>query len=77
MNQSIMIKSQDAEYLIENLSWLVGSAGTIFLDFIVLGQFISYAPARKAKREQLKARGRRRAESFNAAAAAAAPSATA
>lgn len=39
---SILIKSTAGEYLIENMSWLVGSVGTVFLDFIVLGQFVHY-----------------------------------
>lgn len=39
---SILIKSTAREYLIENMSWLVGSVGTVFLDFIVLGQFVHY-----------------------------------
>ncbi|KDN46996.1 hypothetical protein K437DRAFT_256017 [Tilletiaria anomala UBC 951] len=51
---SIMITSTDPDYLLENLSWLVGSLGTILLDFIVLAQFVSYAPERKARREDAK-----------------------
>lgn len=30
-----------------NAPWLLGSAGTIFLDFIVLGQFAYYAKERR------------------------------
>jgi hypothetical protein len=30
-----------------NAPWLLGSAGTIFLDFIVLGQFAYYAKGRR------------------------------
>ena len=30
-----------------DLSWIIGSAGTVFLDFIVLGQFYYYSHARK------------------------------
>lgn len=45
---SILLKSTDPEYVMESLSWLVGSVGTVFLDFIVLGQFISYREERKA-----------------------------
>lgn len=44
---SILLKSLERDYLIESASWLVGSLGTIFLDFIVLGQFIAYRQARK------------------------------
>lgn len=44
---SIMFLSIRPSYLIENSSWLVGSLGTIFLDFVVLGQFVVYAPARR------------------------------
>lgn len=45
---SILIKSTDREYLIESASWLVGSLGTVFLDFIVLSQFVAYRDARNA-----------------------------
>ncbi|PWN48349.1 PQ-loop-domain-containing protein [Violaceomyces palustris] len=44
---SILLKSTEKEYLIESSSWMVGSLGTIFLDFIVLGQFIAYRKDRK------------------------------
>lgn len=44
---SILIKSHAHDYVIENLSWLVGSMGTVFLDFIVLGQFITYREERE------------------------------
>lgn len=43
---SILLKDMSAPYLIENASWLMGSLGTILLDFIVLYQFIVYAPER-------------------------------
>lgn len=43
---SILIKSMEREYIIENMSWLVGSLGTVFLDFIVLGQFVHYREER-------------------------------
>ncbi|KAJ7016655.1 PQ loop repeat-domain-containing protein [Mycena alexandri] len=39
---SIIAKSRDGDYLITNASWLAGSALTVFLDFIVLGQFFYY-----------------------------------
>lgn len=44
---SILLKSTERDYLVESFSWLVGSLGTVFLDFIVLGQFIHYRKARK------------------------------
>ncbi|KAJ9475950.1 putative vacuolar amino acid transporter YPQ1 [Pseudozyma hubeiensis] len=44
---SILLKSTQRDYLVESFSWLVGSLGTVFLDFIVLGQFIHYRKARK------------------------------
>lgn len=44
---SILIKSTERNYIVENLSWLVGSLGTIFLDFVVLGQFIVYREERE------------------------------
>lgn len=44
---SILLKSTQHDYLVESFSWLVGSLGTVFLDFIVLAQFIHYRKARK------------------------------
>ncbi|GAC94194.1 pq loop repeat [Pseudozyma hubeiensis SY62] len=44
---SILLKSTQRDYIVESFSWLVGSLGTVFLDFIVLGQFIHYRKARK------------------------------
>lgn len=53
---SILIKSTQKEYVIENMSWLVGSLGTVFLDFIVLAQFVHYRDERdreeRLQREQ-------------------------
>lgn len=46
---SIIIKSTSPDYIVENLSWLIGSSGTILLDFVVLAQFIAY----RAEREEL------------------------
>ncbi|GAA96914.1 uncharacterized protein L969DRAFT_79124 [Mixia osmundae IAM 14324] len=45
---SILIPSLDANHLWVNLSWLVGSAGTILLDFVVLSQFFIYRKRRLA-----------------------------
>ncbi|EGN98249.1 hypothetical protein SERLA73DRAFT_183181 [Serpula lacrymans var. lacrymans S7.3] len=39
---SICVASTDREYLIKNASWLAGSALTVFLDILVLGQFFYY-----------------------------------
>lgn len=44
---SILLKDMSWPYLVENMSWIMGSVGTIFLDFIVLYQFIKYAPERR------------------------------
>ncbi|KAJ7095805.1 PQ loop repeat-domain-containing protein [Mycena belliarum] len=41
-SMSIIAKSTDRDYLITNASWLAGSALTVFLDVIVLGQFLYY-----------------------------------
>lgn len=46
---SIVTASQDWDYLVKNGGWLAGSALTVFLDFIVLGQVFYYA-SRKAHR---------------------------
>ena len=64
-----MILSQESSYLVENLSWLVGSLGTVLLDFVVLGQFVTYAPVRKQRREDAR---RTRSKAKRAAQAAAA-----
>ncbi|GAA5844793.1 hypothetical protein JCM11251_002279 [Rhodosporidiobolus azoricus] len=48
---SILLTSTSSSHLIVNLPWIVGSAGTIFLDFIVLGQFSYY----RSQRQQLAA----------------------
>lgn len=42
-SKSILIPSTDTNHMIINMSWLVGSAGTILLDFVVLFQFAYYA----------------------------------
>ncbi|CEH14529.1 Predicted membrane protein [Ceraceosorus bombacis] len=47
---SVLVKSLDREYLLENSSWIVGSLGTILLDFCVLGQFIYYRKDREEAR---------------------------
>lgn len=51
---SILLSDTSAGYLVENMSWLVGSVGTIFLDFIVLHQFVKYAPERRALEDALR-----------------------
>ncbi|KAL3417214.1 hypothetical protein PVAG01_11214 [Phlyctema vagabunda] len=38
----ILFHSQDKEYLITNLPWLIGSIGTIFEDFFIFAQFHVY-----------------------------------
>ncbi|KZV79220.1 PQ-loop-domain-containing protein [Exidia glandulosa HHB12029] len=40
---SILAKSLDPEYIRINLSWIIGSGGCVFLDFVVLSQFAAYA----------------------------------
>ncbi|EJT97269.1 PQ-loop-domain-containing protein [Dacryopinax primogenitus] len=45
---SICIKSMQWRYLLANSSWLAGSGLTVFLDFIVLGQFFYYRKERLA-----------------------------
>jgi uncharacterized protein with PQ loop repeat len=54
---SILIKSHARDYVVENLSWLVGSLGTVFLDFVVLGQFITYREERERLAREREANG--------------------
>ncbi|GAA5871960.1 hypothetical protein JCM8547_006201 [Rhodosporidiobolus lusitaniae] len=49
---SILLTSTSPQHLLINLPWLVGSAGTIFLDFIVLSQFVIYAKERRLEKER-------------------------
>lgn len=39
---SIIVYSSDSEYLITNISWLLGSLGTLAFDFVILFQFLLY-----------------------------------
>lgn len=39
---SILAYSQESEYLITNISWLLGSLGTLAFDFVILFQFLLY-----------------------------------
>ncbi|GAA5934316.1 PQ-loop repeat-containing protein [Sporobolomyces koalae] len=51
---SILLTSLSLQHLLVNAPWLLGSGGTIFLDFIVLGQFAYYAKERRLQDEQNK-----------------------
>lgn len=56
---SILLESLASDHLLINAAWLVGSGGTIFLDLIVLGQFIAYSGARhQIERRNSSSRGR-------------------
>ncbi|GAA6050607.1 hypothetical protein JCM3770_001485 [Rhodotorula araucariae] len=44
---SILLTSTAPQHLLVNAPWLLGSGGTILLDFLVLGQFAWYAQARR------------------------------
>ncbi|GAA5905311.1 hypothetical protein JCM5296_001438 [Sporobolomyces johnsonii] len=50
---SILLTSLSPQHLLVNAPWLLGSGGTIFLDFVVLGQFAYYASARRRAAEML------------------------
>ncbi|SCV73879.1 BQ2448_6309 [Microbotryum intermedium] len=50
---SILLTSVNPQHILINASWLVGSGGTIFLDFIVLGQFWYYSSARKTEQAKI------------------------
>lgn len=40
---SILFKSLERPYVVANISWLIGSGGTVLLDCIVLAQFVYFA----------------------------------
>ncbi|KAJ9093590.1 hypothetical protein QFC20_007100 [Naganishia adeliensis] len=50
---SILLKSVERSYVIANISWLIGSGGTVFLDLIVLGQFMYYNSQNSARDEYM------------------------
>lgn len=39
---SVVVVSWDFNYLIVNASWLIGSSGTLFMDFVIFIQFFAY-----------------------------------
>ncbi|GAV52269.1 hypothetical protein ZYGR_0AG02600 [Zygosaccharomyces rouxii] len=39
---SVMVISLDSKYLLVNASWLIGSLGTLFMDFVIFIQFFAY-----------------------------------
>lgn len=46
---SVLSISLDKKYILVNLSWLIGSSGTLFMDFLILCQFFYYGE----KKEEL------------------------
>jgi len=46
---SLVAYSQEANYLIKALPWLLGSLGTIVEDAVIFAQFRLYAPKHTAK----------------------------
>lgn len=50
--QSILLTSTSEQHIWINAPWLLGSAGTIFLDFLVLGQFAWYSKERRLEQER-------------------------
>lgn len=50
--QSILLTSTSPQHILVNAPWLLGSGGTIFLDLIVLGQFLAYAKERRLEAAQ-------------------------
>ncbi|BGP55974.1 Putative vacuolar membrane transporter for cationic amino acids [Rhodotorula sphaerocarpa] len=49
---SILLTSTSEQHIWINAPWLLGSAGTIFLDFLVLGQFAWYSKERRLEQER-------------------------
>ncbi|GAA5906589.1 PQ-loop repeat-containing protein [Sporobolomyces salmoneus] len=49
---SILLTSMSLQHIMINAPWLLGSAGTVFLDFLVLGQFAYYAKERRLEAEK-------------------------
>ncbi|SMN21875.1 similar to Saccharomyces cerevisiae YBR147W RTC2 Protein of unknown function [Maudiozyma saulgeensis] len=39
---SVLVISSDPTYLMVNASWLLGSSGTLVMDFVIFGQFFAY-----------------------------------
>ncbi|KAI8095122.1 PQ loop repeat-domain-containing protein [Gilbertella persicaria] len=46
---SIFLKSTELDYIIVNLSWIVGSCGTLVFDFIIFLQFFVYDDRKQIK----------------------------
>lgn len=46
---SVMAISLDPKYLLVNASWLIGSSGTLIMDFIIFGQFFLYGRGKVEK----------------------------
>ncbi|KAL7334655.1 putative vacuolar membrane transporter for cationic amino acids [Mucor circinelloides] len=44
---SIFLKSTNTNYILMNLSWIVGSCGTLIFDFIIFIQFFVYSKEKK------------------------------
>ncbi|GAA5944548.1 hypothetical protein JCM3775_003291 [Rhodotorula graminis] len=49
---SILLTSTSPQHILVNAPWLLGSGGTIFLDLVVLGQFVAYAKERRLEAAQ-------------------------
>ncbi|CCF57129.1 hypothetical protein KAFR_0C01360 [Kazachstania africana CBS 2517] len=49
---SVLTISMDIKYLILNLSWLLGSSGTLVLDFIIFVQFFAYGKGIRVYRKR-------------------------
>lgn len=54
---SVMAISLDPRYLLINASWLIGSSGTLIMDFIIFGQFFLYGRGKSEKINQLSSTG--------------------
>lgn len=50
---SVLSISLDKKYILVNLSWLIGSSGTLFMDFLILCQFFYYGEKKEGLSDEV------------------------